>query len=399
MSFQLVLGTILVMVAIAYLTMELLITIGLIKIKNNKPARYSINGYFSSSSKETETKVKEKLSVLIPVRNEAQAITACLDSLAAQDFPSDNFEIIVSDDFSEDYTTHKVLHWAREHPGINLVLVRGEANSKENQGKKKAIERGIEAASGSIMVCTDADTMHGKFWLRSMVSKFNRREVMMVLGPVGLSGEKGIFQKIQVLEFLGIMGFTAGSANLGSALMCNGANLAYRKQAFMEAGEFTGNSGYHSGDDQFLMMKIRKRYGGKSVVFAEEKEAIVLTSPCGNWNDFMEQRIRWVSKSRGYRDPKVITAGLLVSGFPFLILVTSLAGFFYPWLLLLGIFLWLVKILFEYPLVWLMARFFDKKQLLGYYFSAQVFQFLYSIFVALAGQFSHYSWKGRRLRQ
>ncbi|MEI8004755.1 MAG: glycosyltransferase [Bacteroidota bacterium] len=399
MSFDLVFGCILWLVAVSYAVMILFITAGLIKNSRAKQGGYRIEGYLSHGQPVQSRTGCDKVSVILPVRNEISVIAGCLDGLAVQDYPPELFEIIVSDDFSEDYTAEKVRHWAGEHPGLKLTLLTGGSNIKENQGKKKAIERAVVAADGNIILCTDADTVHGKSWIKSIASAFSRQEVNMVLAPVGFTGEKGVFQKIQVMEFLGIMGITAGSANLGFPLMCNGANLAYRKQAFVETGGFSGNSNFHSGDDQFLMMKFRNLYGGSSVIFLQDKEAITLTVPCKNLNDFMEQRIRWVSKSRGYKDPAVIIAGLLTFGFHFLILAGGIIGIFNPPILLLASLAWFLKILLEYPLVLKMAGFFDKKHLLGYYFVAQAFQFFYSVTVAMAGQFSHYSWKGRRFRQ
>ncbi len=398
MSFDLVFGCILLLTALLYSLMILAITIGVMKKGRNGSTGKGIGMYFSPAPAVNKNASGEKISVILPVRNEFSGITNCLDDIALQDYPVDLFEIIVADDFSEDYTVERVRKWAKDHAGLNLSLLEGGQNLKDNHGKKKAIERAVAVASGDIILTTDADTFRGKSWIRSIAGAFKDQEVRMVLGPVGFKGEKGIFQKIQMIEFLGIMGVTQGSANLGHAMMCNGANLAYRKQAFYETGGFSGNSVFHSGDDQFLMMKFRKRYGGKSVVFLNAKEAIVQTLPCASVNDFWEQRLRWVSKSRGYSDATVITAGLLTFGFPFLILIGGIIGIFHPLILILASSLWFVKILAEYPLVWLTARFFEKKHLLNYYFVAQVFQFFYSITVAIAGQFSMYSWKGRTFR-
>ena len=266
MSFDLVFGCILWLVAVSYAVMILFITAGLIKNSRAKQGGYRIEGYLSHGQPVQSRTGCDKVSVILPVRNEISVIAGCLDGLAVQDYPPELFEIIVSDDFSEDYTAEKVRHWAGEHPGLKLTLLTGGSNIKENQGKKKAIERAVVAADGNIILCTDADTVHGKSWIKSIASAFSRQEVNMVLAPVGFTGEKGVFQKIQVMEFLGIMGITAGSANLGFPLMCNGANLAYRKQAFVETGGFSGNSNFHSGDDQFLMMKFRNLYGGLSLI-------------------------------------------------------------------------------------------------------------------------------------
>ena len=45
-----------------------------------------------------------QFTVIIPARNEASNIKACVDSILIQDYPVDAFEIIVIDDFSEDDT-------------------------------------------------------------------------------------------------------------------------------------------------------------------------------------------------------------------------------------------------------------------------------------------------------
>ena len=399
MSFELVFCGILLLAAFLYTLMILAITTGASKKHNSGSGMRNAGKFYPKARSGPGIPSNQKISVILPVRNEVSNIVRCLDDLSMQDFPKDLFEIIVSDDFSEDYTVEKVRKWSKEHPDLRLTLLEGSQNLKTSHGKKRAIERAVDIASGDIIITTDADTVRGRCWIKKIAEEFGHKEVKMILGPVGFTSEKGMFQKVQVLEFLGIMGVTAGSARFGCSLMCNGANLAYRKEAFREAGGFSGTGEFRSGDDQFLMMKFRKHYGGRAVVFLKDKEAIVFTPPCTGWNDFWEQRLRWVSKSRGYRDAWVITAGLITIGFPLLILIGGVVGIFYPWILLLSSLLWFLKILAEYPLVWMMAGFFGKKHLLNYYFAAQVFQFFYSITAAVAGQFSLYSWKGRRFRK
>jgi len=399
MSFELIFTGIILLTALCYVIMILAFTAAVIRPGGKRKKDRQVSTYFSAVAKDSREPVLPQVSVILPVRNESGNIASCLDTLANQDYNPAFFEIIVSDDFSEDYTADKVRKWAKDHPSARLVLLEGGSNSRENQGKKKAIERAVAAARGDILLTTDADTFRSPSWIRTMAGAFVDKSISMVLGPVGFTGEKGMFQKMQVLEFLGIMGVTAGSSKLEFPLMCNGANLAYRKECFIAVGGFSGNSGFHSGDDQFLMMNVAGHFGKGSVMFLQDKDAIVLTSPCVTWNDFWEQRIRWVSKSRGYRNGPVIAAGLITAGFPFLILLGGIAGIFYPEILLLSSFLWFVKILSEYPLVWLMAGFFGKKHLLNYYFAAQAFQFFYSITTAVAGQFISYSWKGRHLRK
>ncbi|MEI6883663.1 MAG: glycosyltransferase [Bacteroidota bacterium] len=399
MLFISALAILLTLTALCYILMILFITMGILRKQKPHKTVFKLNSYYKSAQRLPLEAEILKISVVLPVRNEAAVITNILDDLAGQDYPVGFFEIIVCDDFSEDYTVEKVRKWAKDHPGTSLKLIVGRTNLRENHGKKRAIEAAIEASTGDLIITTDADTYHGRSWLKAMVSVFADPLVRMALGPVGFTGEQGIFQKIQMLEFLGLIGVTNGSANLGFPLMCNGANLAYRRQAFIDVGGFAGNTVFQSGDDQFLMMNFAKQFGRNAIVFVKDREAITLTSPCKNFGDFWEQRLRWVSKSRGYNDKAVLLAGMLTFGFPFLILIGGITGIFHPFILLLASLLWLLKILAEYPMVWLMAGFFGKKHLLNYYFVAQVFQFFYAIAVTVAGQFSGYSWKGRSFRK
>jgi poly-beta-1,6-N-acetyl-D-glucosamine synthase len=207
--------------------------------------------------------------------------------------------------------------------------------------------------------------------------------------------EQNLLQKIQSLEFLGIMGTTAGGAALGYPVMCNGANLAYRRHAFFQTGGFSENVRYASGDDQFMMNAIRNRFGKTSLVFNPDPLSSVSTEPEKNLKGFLNQRIRWVSKSRGYRDPIIIFVGLVAYLTPFLLLAGFSLGHAFPSLLRLSLLLWLTKILLEYPMVWIMIRFFGKQKLTGYYFIAQVFQLAYVPLAGLLGLFVPYRWKGR----
>lgn len=337
------------------------------------------------------------VSVIIPVRNEALNILRILMETAQQDFPGAAMEVIVTDDFSEDETMAIAAQFAKSHPGFPLMLV-SPYHFAEQQvpGKKSAIARAIGVAKGEILLFTDADTSRGTGWISAMVAGFSSPGIQMVLGPVCFSNAKNLLQKIQVLEFFGLMGVTAGSAALGYPVMCNGANLAYRRNAFLQSGGFSGNLNYISGDDQFLMSSIRRHYGKGSQVFNADSSAAVSTEPEATLAGFLHQRFRWVSKSRGYRDPVVILVGAVTYLTHLLLLAGVVYGIFCPPTLLLPVIIWLGKILLEYPMVWLTGRFFGNRKLWGYYFIAQVFQLAYVPLTGLLGLIVPYRWKGRK---
>jgi len=382
-----------------YITMITAISRGYILLTrsaSNEDSSGEINRGLHRQASVHERKI---VTVIIPVRNESANIISLLEDLSKQDYPADSLEVIVADDFSEDDTIESARRWIVDQNRGNILLIDSPRGPEENYGKKNAIERAFAISKGELVITSDADTRHSVSWVSEMATAFTRDKVQMVLGPVGFPEEKSLFQKIQSLELLGIMGVTAGSAKLGFPLMCNGANLAYRSQAFRDVQGFTGNHSFHSGDDQFLMMKFRKRFPGGSIIFLPEKAAIATTCPSHSWYEFYQQRLRWVSKSRGYRDPMVIVAGLLTY-WQFVLIFAGLAGgFFNPVLLLCAGLTWFLKIVSEYPLVRMLTDFYGKKKILKYYFLAQVFQFFYVVVTGLAGQFVTFSWKGRTFRR
>jgi glycosyltransferase involved in cell wall biosynthesis len=92
------------------------------------------------------------LSIIIPAYNEAGAIAAILDKVAAVILPLAK-ELIIVDDASRDATAQIVADWIHRNPSISARLVRHAANA----GKGAAVRTGIAAAAGDILLIQDAD--------------------------------------------------------------------------------------------------------------------------------------------------------------------------------------------------------------------------------------------------
>jgi chlorobactene glucosyltransferase len=97
------------------------------------------------------------VSVLVPARNEAARIGACLASLAGQTYPS--LEVIVLDDCSEDGTAEVARSFEGRVPG--LCVVRGEPLPDGWIGKPHACKQLAARARGEWLLFTDADVVHG----------------------------------------------------------------------------------------------------------------------------------------------------------------------------------------------------------------------------------------------
>jgi cellulose synthase/poly-beta-1,6-N-acetylglucosamine synthase-like glycosyltransferase len=341
---------------------------------------------YSSASIEPPIRV----SVIIAARNEELTIGRLLQSLQSQTYPREYTELIVVDDHSTDSTKEAVLQFE------NVRLLQLE-DYIINSYKKKAIETGITAASGQLIVTTDADCVVPPTWLQSIVSFKTTKDAVFVAAPVAFHGSNSALSIFQTLDFMVLQGITAASVHRNLHSMCNGANLAYPREVFKELGGFDGLDHIASGDDMLLMHKIWKRYP-RNVFYLKSREAIVTTDPMPDWSSFFHQRVRWASKARFYSDKRILAALVLVYLFNVSFIVLLLTGFWYPelWLWCAG--LLLAKTIVEFPFLNSIAGFFRQKHLLKYFIFFQPFHILYTIIAGLLGQVGKYRWKGRRVK-
>lgn len=332
------------------------------------------------------------LSIIIAARNEAENISVLLKALAQQTYSKDYFEIIVVDDFSSDNTIQKV----KEFPLPNLILIQPQISSLASS-KKKAIEAGIKIARGELIVTTDADCNPSKFWLETINNFYLTKEAVFVAAPVKFLHDQSLLHLFQSLDFLTLQGITAASVSSDFHTMCNGANLAYKKEAFVNVNGFEGIDNIATGDDMLLMHKIRTKYPGK-IFYLKHQDAIVTTQPMHNWKDFFMQRKRWASKTLVYDDYRII----LVLAFVFLLnclFITLIIVSIFSisnWWIVFGF--WIAKTVIELPFVNSVAKFYNEENIVKYLFLFQPLHSFYTVYVGLISQFSKYEWKGRKTK-
>ncbi len=330
-----------------------------------------------------------RVSVIVPARNESGNIGRCLESLLAQDYPRERLEIIVVDDQSED-NTFSIL---QTYTSRGIAALRLPA--ADSGGKKAALTAGIHAATGELILTTDADCIHPASWVRTIACRYMQDTPVMIAAPVHIDPEQSLLGIFQSLDFLSLQGITAASVHNNLLYMCNGANLAFTAAAFQAVDGYNGIDHLPTGDDMLLMEKMAARFPGR-IAYCLSRDAIVETRPAADAGEFLQQRIRWASKAREYHDPRMFTVLLLVYLLNLALLVTAVVAIFQPALWLPWSGLLLSKTLCETWFLLPVARFFDTAPLMRWFLPAQPFHILYTVLAGFFGQVKRYRWKERQ---
>ncbi len=331
------------------------------------------------------------VSVVIPARNEETNLLPLLEALSSQDYPQNHMEVIISDDHSTDLTPDITFYYIKRHGNIRYVKL-----DDSQEGKKHALMNGITASRYSHILTTDADCLPSPTWVRSMVDCFSQTNADMVAGPVLLKGNGSFFARFQRLEFLSLIGSAAGSLSLGKTVMCNSANLGFRKESYMEVQEELKDN-IASGDDVFLLMALG-RCGDKKLTYLKNRAAVVTTSIIDTFDDFFKQRQRWASKSRHYRNPSSVFTSLLV----FLINLYAVcclifAPVFTQFLTIAGL-IYIGKSIVDFPFLLSVTRFFGQQRLMYFFLPVQFLYLFYISFTVLLAFTGVFDWKGRLVK-
>ncbi len=340
-------------------------------------------------------KATTRITVVIPARNEAANMDACLQSLLQQDYPPELMEVVVVDDFSSDGTPALVCQMADQR--VRLLELRNFVPPAGlNAYKKKALETGIAGASGALIATTDADCVLPPLWLKTLAFLYQEKQAAFVAGPVSFFEEKTLLERFQSLDYLGMMVLTGAAIQRGQPHLANGANLAYPKTVFDAVGGFSGTDHLASGDDMLLLQKIAKQHA-QNIHFAKSGKALVLTRAKATLPEFLSQRLRWASKSAAFRNPGLLWTLGVVFALCWVILLSALIAPFagLKMLLLFGL-LFLIKSAADYALLSTACRYFGRPDLLRFFWPAQVLHIAYIAFIGLASVFrKRYVWKGR----
>lgn len=220
------------------------------------------------------------VSILVPAYNEGAVIEASIRSLMTLDYP--RFEIIVIDDGSSDDTYTKARAFEGEHGRATVRVLH-----QENGGKSRALNTGIGAARGDLVLCVDGDSALHPMSLRRAARHFVDPSVGAAAGNVKVVNRGRLLGRLQALEY--IEGLNMVRQAQGFFRVVNivpGPIGLFRRRALERVGGYDHDT---FAEDCDLTLKLL--LDGWKIVY--EPEAIAYTEAPESLLDLLKQRYRW----------------------------------------------------------------------------------------------------------
>ena len=343
--------------------------------------------YFFNISKSNYTKNQRSvsISIVVPIRNEEKRISDLIQSFNNFKNVESNWEVIFVDDHSEDLT-QQVIRRSANFPH-SIIL-------SKDQGKKKAVETGVLNAQYEVIASVDADVKLDPDWLTEVGAFFDNPVKNLLIMPVLLDKEVGIAGYFESLDVLALTGSTIAWASIGNPIMCNGANMAYRKSAFEKFRLNPTDGKVASGDDVFFLHQV-KCQNKNAIGYICNESVIAKTGAFNNIGDVVNQRVRWASKALVYQDKTTLLISWIVMLTYLLILGLGIGSIVYPTLIKLFLITFGLKIIVDFLFLVLLASRFNKYPLLVYYPMAVVVQIFTMPLILVRSIWGTFEWKER----
>lgn len=220
------------------------------------------------------------VSIVVPVFDEGPCVEAALRSLLRLRYSQ--IEIIVVDDGSRDDTLERALRVSRAEGGGRIRVF-----SKANAGKAKALNYGIERASGEILMAVDGDSVVEEGALAAALPHFTDPDVGAVAGYVRVVNTRSVLCKLQLAEYVVGLNLVRRAQGLfGAVGTVPGPIGIFRRSALRRVGGYDSDT---FAEDCDLTMKLLA--DGWKVVF--EPEAVSCTEAPESLVALMKQRYRW----------------------------------------------------------------------------------------------------------
>lgn len=225
-----------------------------------------------------------KISVIIPARNEGVGVIKTLESALNNGYP--DLEVVLINDGSTDNSHKLITDYIANLKNKSSKASRLCYIFKKHGGKGKALNAGIEASKGEIILTVDADSALKPGSLNNLVKYFLDPEIMAVVGNVEVVNSSTLVGLAQQMEYF--FGFYNKRAHalLGAEYIFGGACAAFRKEVFDKIGLFDAEN-----KTEDIEMSMRTKFHGMKSTYAED--VVCYTEGASDTKSLISQRIRW----------------------------------------------------------------------------------------------------------
>lgn len=311
--------------------------------------------------------VSTTVTVIIPFKNEINNLPKLIESLQNQSY--NKFQVIFVDDHSDD-GSFDYLHTITQNSNQFSLL------KNSGKGKKEAIKTAIYNTQSELIVTLDADVSLTQHWLLSILQFYEQEQAELIICPIRMSSSsKNFVERFQQFEFAILVASGAGAAGAGMPILCNGANLAFKRDAWLDS-ENEMHFEEPSGDDIYLLQSIKKRK--EKIVFLHSDDALAETEAKKSWRELLLQRSRWVSKFSIYKDLQLLFTALTVSAMSGIILFCFVLYLFNPLFFYSFVLSFILKYLVDVLFFNDIKSFFGLKRV---YLQAFIFSLVYPLYI------------------
>src|SRR3989344_3585490 len=224
-----------------------------------------------------KTKIKYRVSVLVPAYNESETIQSTIESIFSSEYPIE--ELIVLNDGSSGDTSKKVKGLFSKYKKLKLI-------DKPNSGKADSLNKGISVANGDLIAVVDADSYPAKDAFAKLVGFFDDPTVGVATPFIVPRNRTSFFERLQSIEY-NVIAFTRKLLGFVDAIYVTPGPLAiYRKKAFDEVEGFDESN---MTED----IEITWHFVSKGYRIAMSVSSRAYTVAPDNFKGWYRQRIRW----------------------------------------------------------------------------------------------------------
>lgn len=251
-------------------------------------------GFYLQRKKEKSYQIGKKVSLdevtlIVPFRNEEKRINGLLKSLkCSRKLPS---QIIFVNDHSDDSCCSKINNELGQFNNIQLLNLPSDIH-----GKKQAIRHGINLVKTEFILTMDADV----FFESTYFEELKKLAVAdLYLFPAVLKATNPIHHLFEI-DLLLINALNTGLNGIARPIIASGANLLFKREAFLKFDRFETHKHIPSGDDIYLLRDFRDAKADVRLV--AKKSFQVETETPQSIKEFIHQRIRWIAKTGNVND-------------------------------------------------------------------------------------------------